>query len=694
MTTTKILYLEDNEADVELVRMVLHKRMPSVDVSIANNKELFFDKIASSQFDVILMDYDMPGFPAMDAIQYVKSKNIHLPIIIISGAVGYETTVELIKHGAHDYILKDNLINLPNAIERALSDFQKNVVKKEQENTQKEALKITQTGIFKTDIQGHCTYMNQPIYDMLGFTKETLLIDGGWLRCLHPDNAEAFKESYYNALKKKVPFEIEGKVQNAKKETIWIKCNCIPEIENEKINSFIGTIVNISDLKKTEDELHHLSFYDPLTGLPNRRSFEKILREIIEECKQGSFNPFAVLYVDLDHFKTVNDTLGHHCGDELLKRAAKKFQSVLREYDIIARIGGDEFLVFLKNIKSVGEIAYIVDRFLVEFRVPFYINDNECLTTLSMGVVYVEDMKDVNVENTIQQADQALYRAKARGRNCYELYTNKISHEIQHKLYIEKALQHAIEKNELSIYFQSEMDLKKNKIFGFEVLARWKDEAYGFVAPSIFIPIAEESGQINQIGEWIIDSAFKSYKKLQENVKYFQRNHIYFSVNISPKQFLQKDFLQVVKKKLKYYNMSPDNIIFEITETALIQNFSYFKDQISELSKMGIRIAIDDFGTGYSSFTNLKELPISVVKIDQSFVSGIENDNNCRTIIKSAVSLGNEMGLDVIAEGVATKEQADFLIENGCHIFQGYYYSQAIPELDIKEFISGWEKNQ
>ncbi|OGT43286.1 MAG: hypothetical protein A3F13_07640 [Gammaproteobacteria bacterium RIFCSPHIGHO2_12_FULL_40_19] len=691
MEAIRILYLEENHEDAELVRLVLHTSMPSAEIFITGNKEVFCGKLESEIFHVILVDYDTPRFSAAEAIAYIIDKNIESPIIVVSGVISHEATVDLIRRGAHDFILKDGLIGLPNAIKRTLAEYKEILQEKNQARLQSGAFTMSHIGVFKLDIEGRCISVNRSLCDMLGYSEAVLIGETGWTDYLHAEDKPTFMTAFKDLAERKEPFDIESRLVTANGKVIWIKCSCIPAIDNNKFSGFLGTISNITDLKKAQSDLLALSFYDPLTGLPNRRFFENELQYMLEESRRGILDPFAVLYVDMDHFKKVNDSLGHQCGDELLKQAAKRFQGILRKYDVIARIGGDEFLIVLKKIKSVGEIVFIVDRFLADFQEIFIIDGHECAVTLSIGVVYVDKVGVYFEANKIiQQADQALYRAKARGRNCYELFSESINHEIQHTAYIENALRHALDRKELEIYFQPQIDVRKNSIHGFEVLVRWNEKTYGFISPAIFIPIAEETVQIHELGAWIIDESLRSYSVCIKKIPYFKNNSVFFSVNLSPKQLMNDNFFQKTKDKILNSGIDQKNIIFEITETSLVQNLAHFKSEIARFSEFGVTIAIDDFGTGYSSFMLLKELPVKTLKIDQSFVQGIETDINCRTIVKSAIALANDMQLDVIAEGVETNEQVNFLKTNGCYIFQGYYYARPMPVKEMYDFVNCW----
>lgn len=688
----KIMHLENNGIDAELVAFALKDESYSVDITVVDGKEDFSKKLDASKFDLIFMDYDVPDFGAVEAIELINSKKIRSPIIVISGAIGYQTAIQLIKLGAFDYILKQNLVTLPDAVYRALNvDVSKTSEEAERlQNTISEAIKITHTGVFRMDENANCTSMNEPLCHMLGYAKNEF--DGeGWMKCLSPDEKTNFLKGFLPRLQNRLPFEIETKLITKSGDQIWVRCSCIPEISGNKVE-YIGAIVDISNLKKTEDELIKSSKHDALTGLPNRRYFAESVEFMVHECKNGLLSSFAVFYVDLDYFKKVNDLLGHQNGDELLKQAAARFKSVIRKSDIIARIGGDEFLLVFKHINSVGEVAFLADSLLNEFRVPFYIGKHECLTTLSIGIALVhEPVLNLDAESIIKEADQALYRSKARGRNCYEIYTKEMGHEILHAAFIENALRHAIEKNELSIVFQPQVDLLKSCIFGFEVLVRWKQAVYGDISPSVFIPIAEESGQIKEIGEWVFDAALDAFVNFTNDIAYLNNHAVSFSINISSKQLLDDVFIENALKKIALKKIDIDRIVFELTETSLLQNIEKLKNQFSKIVENEICIAVDDFGTGYSSLTHLKELPINALKIDQSFVQCIETDVNCKNIIKGIISLARAMNITLIAEGIETREQADFLYDSGCYVLQGYYFSRPLISADFENYVKNFK---
>lgn len=683
----KIIHLENNGIDAELVNLALKDQPYLAEITVVDERNEFCRKLDTDAFDLIFMDYDVPTLGAIEAITIIQQKKIKAPIIIISGAIGYQTAIQLIKQGAFDYVLRQNLVALPDTISRALADSNKKPDDPSSELNQ--VIKATRTGVFRMDSEGNCLFVNEPLCEMLGYSKEELE-NKGWVNCLAEENKADFLTSFNKQLQSLTPFEVRAKLITKASEELWVRCNCIPETTTDK-PEFIGAITDISNLKKTEDELIALSMHDALTGLPNRRYFTEAVQTMVSECERGLLDAFSVFYIDLDRFKTINDVLGHQCGDELLKQAANRFKSAIRKYDIIARIGGDEFLIVFKHIGSIGEIAFLADNLLNKFRVPFYINDQECLTTLSIGATYIhEPVNHIDAGSIIQKADQALYRAKARGRNCYELYREEISHEILHTAFIENALRHAIERKEFYIVFQPQVNALKNQLYGFEVLLRWKQSVYGDISPAIFIPISEETGQINEIGRWVFDTGLKAFNRLSENINYFKRYPITFSINVSPKQLLEDEFINHSLKQMALQGIDFKKITFELTETSLIQNIERLKNQFNRMKTGELNFAVDDFGTGYSSFTNLKELPIKIIKIDQSFVQLIEAEVNCQNIIKSIIALAKTMGITLIAEGVETKAQVDFLMENGCYILQGYYFSKPLLEEQISGYIESF----
>jgi diguanylate cyclase (GGDEF)-like protein len=427
----------------------------------------------------------------------------------------------------------------------------------------------------------------------------------------------------------------------------------------------------------TTKELEALSSIDTLTDVYNRFQFERTIKEKITEANRHDFK-LAVLFVDIDHFKSVNDTFGHHIGDELLKEITNRLKECLHEEDFIARIGSDEFVVLLSLVndsKNAGETA---QKIICALSPIYELQGNNLRITASIGVAcYPQNGK--TVEAFIRNADIAMYHAKELGRNNFQYYTEDLNEKYRKQISLEHELKFALERNELYITYQPIYNLLSNKMVGMEALLRWNHPEYGIISPDIFIPIAEETGLILEIGAWVLKSV------CEQGAKWFQYGHknITLSVNLSLHQFLQTDFFESVTKILRETNMPPTQLELELTESTVITYTVHLKKTINKLHDMGIRISVDDFGTRYSSLTSLRYLPISTLKIDKEFVEDILTDPKNSIIVKSLVALGNSLNLNVIAEGVQSEEQLQFLILNGCFHGQGFFLKKPLNQEEM-----------
>jgi polar amino acid transport system substrate-binding protein len=443
-----------------------------------------------------------------------------------------------------------------------------------------------------------------------------------------------------------------------------------------KLTGILGTNHDISKIKQDEEAIRHLAYYDLLTGLPNRLMLEKRIDELISLCSRNE-QKFGVLFLDLDNFKKVNDTLGHQAGDGLLVEVGKRLQSGVRKYDIIARLGGDEFVIVLLDIKKPRNIGRFAERLIKLFDEPFVIKGHTIYVSPSIGItVYPDDGE--NTGDMMQNVDTAMYKAKYNGKNNYQFFNNIMREELTKKVNIEKYLRRALANEEFSLNYQPLINSKSGKIRGFEALIRWTCPEIGNVPPSEFIPIAEECGLIIPIGEWVLKTA--CLKKKQWEKQYASKALI--SVNISALQFKQNDFVNKVRSILVQTGLSPEYLELEITESILINCLDDIVKKLKELRKMGIRISLDDFGTGYSSLNYLRILPLDTLKIDKTFIHTINAKSKDNHFVRSIVSLVQKYNLDIVAEGVETQEQLDYLTKCRCNYVQGYLLGRPVTEHD------------
>ena len=445
----------------------------------------------------------------------------------------------------------------------------------------------------------------------------------------------------------------------------------------------ISAVMDISELKLKEKKILQLAQYDHLTNLPNRLLLKELFSYMEKRIKRENIYG-ALLFIDLDHFKMINDTKGHTIGDMVLVETAKRLKNILRETDFVARLGGDEFIVLIDS-KDVDielflkDINLISNKILKEINKPYYILDYDLRLTASIGIIQFKENADL--DELMKFADTAMYSSKEKGRNRYSYFDPKLQQQIEEKVELSKELRKAIENKKLVLYYQPQILTQNNesKIIGVEALVRWNDSKKGLIPPNSFVNIAEETGLIIPMGRWILKEAAEQLKKWENDE---EKKEWRISVNISHKQFERENFVHLIDSLIKEYNINPNKLRLELTENLLIKNTEETLDKIKELKEMGITLSIDDFGTGYSSLAYLKQLSIHELKIDQSFIRDILSDSNDFSIVETIISIGRKFNLDVIAEGVETKEHHEMLISMGCSYFQGYLFGKpTIPDL-------------
>jgi diguanylate cyclase (GGDEF)-like protein len=438
----------------------------------------------------------------------------------------------------------------------------------------------------------------------------------------------------------------------------------------------------ITEQKKSEEKMSHMAYHDQLTGLPNRRLLIDRLDQVLDRERRHK-KLAALLFLDLDRFKYINDTLGHLKGDEVLKEVAKRLNMCIRKSDTLARHGGDEFTILVQGLSRVEDITKLTDRIFSLFNTPFHLKGQHIFVTTSIGVsIYPNDGEDA--ESLIKNADIALYKAKEEGRNTYQLFTSTMNESAVKRISIENKLRGAIAKEEFVLHYQPQLDTNTNEVVGVEALLRWQDPESGLIPPGDFIPIAEDTGLIIPIGDWVLRTACAQNKVWQE--KDFEP--LTMSVNVSLRQFKQKDFVSIVKNILKETNLNPQFLELELTESILMDDVESVIKELHELKTMGIRLSIDDFGTGYSSLEYLKKMPIDMLKIAQEFVKNIVVDSDDVAIAKTIVQVAKSLNLEVIAEGVETIEHLKILRTLQCNKIQGYLFSRPLPSEEVEVFLN------
>lgn len=547
----------------------------------------------------------------------------------------------------------------------------------------KNILEYSSESMIVTDAQNRILFVNPAFEIVTGYSADEVI--GKNPRILQSGmHDKSFYEKMWNALNQHGVWK--GEIWNKRKDgELYLEWLTISAVKDQRgnVTNYVAIFSDITEHKRNMEQLTKLALYDPLTNVPNRYLFEKRLESIIRMSKKHN-QSFALLFLDLDRFKNINDTLGHHMGDMLLKETAQRLNGMLRKQDTIARFGGDEFVIILPNLKHIREAVYMAENIIESLKRPFNVNHQEVYISTSIGIsVYPYDGTDK--ETLIRMADRAMYQAKTNGRNQFVLYHDGMNNNGRHLFQLETALRKAFDLGEFALYYQPQVDMKTKQIRAVEALIRWNHHEKGFISPGQFIPLAEESGLIMPISDWIIMQACEDLKQLQ-----WQFPYVKMSINISPIYFQQIDFLEKLQKTIESVNVNPRSLELELTESAIMPHAEQSVGRLTTLKTMGISIAIDDFGTGFSSLSYLHRFPIDVLKIDQSFIKQLSQYQEDLAIVKAIIMMAHSLQIQVVAEGVETEKQYQILEEQRCDFVQGYYVSNPLTIGELYEFLDMW----
>lgn len=549
------------------------------------------------------------------------------------------------------------------ALEVALKNDFQNTVK----NLQNAVFKYT----INQDNQIIFTLLEGKLTKKLGISFDKLT-ENDFLQSSSPEQIRRYRKKLFRAFKGKANhFEL-----SYLQYTFLVYLS--PIIQDDQVTEVVGTISDITDRKKAELEIKRMAYYDFLTDLPNRRFLEKKMDEAIALSKKTN-DQFTVMFMDINQFKHINDALGHSVGDELLKQIARRIELLIGEDPIISRQGGDEFVILLPKTdeKKASEIA---QRLIIGLERPFTLEDQSIFINASIGISIFPKDGQTSL-SLIRNADLAMFQVKNERSNSYHFFTEALHKKIMKKTKLTQDLRKAIQRNQLQLYYQPQIDLTTGVISGVEALIRWKHPEYGMVSPAQFIPIAEETGLIVPIGKWVLETACLQVKQWQMN----GFPPIQMSINVSPREFRQASFVEQVQNALRKSNLDPQYLNLEITES-MMSDVQYCQVMLQKLRQLGVDVSVDDFGTGYSSLSYLNSFPLTHLKIDQAFVRELDEKNYA--IVKTIINLASNLNLTVIAEGVETKEQASVLLSLSCHNVQGFLYSKPLPTKEIEPLLT------
>lgn len=547
---------------------------------------------------------------------------------------------------------------------------------RQSEERYRSIMEETEEWYFEADLNGNIVFSNQTFARVLGYSQKEL-IGLNFRSFIKKEETDLVYTLFNQVFKtgkstKNVPYEFvstNGAVTPAE-FSVFLKRD-----KEDKICGFKGVGHDVTERRRAGEKIQYLATHDVLTGLPNRSMFSQLLSHAIQGARRYQ-RQLAVLFVDLDRFKTINDTLGHQAGDRLLQEMASRLKQPLRAVDVVARLGGDEFVILLEEVNNSTRVATVARKILASVFRSITLGEQECRVTASIGIcMYPKNAEDE--ESLMKNADMAMYFAKEEGKNNYQFYSEEIQLRSLERLSIETNLRFALERNELSLHYQAKVDCRTNAITGVEALLRWQNPRLGSVAPIQFIPVAEETGLIVSIGKWVIRTA------CAQNVAWQQQGlpTICVAVNLALRQLADDNLIDDIRMALDDSGMAPNLLELEITESMVMHNPVRMIPVLTKIKNMGVRLAIDDFGTGYSSLAHIKRFPVNTLKVDRSFIRSLPQDAEDKAITEAIIAMGKALNLTVVAEGVETAEQMDFLKDRFCDEIQGYYFSKPlIPE--------------
>jgi diguanylate cyclase (GGDEF)-like protein/PAS domain S-box-containing protein len=560
------------------------------------------------------------------------------------------------------------------------------VASKEEEQLRFQAKLLDAVGqsVIATDLEGKVLYWNRGAQELYGWSPGEALERN--LRVLTVpeellDQAEAIRSELWAGR----TWSGEMLLRRKDGSHVSVLGTATPFFDDRgNLAGMIGVSTDISERKALEAELERRASHDPLTGLPNRHTLVDRLGQALLRTKRGKEGrKVGVLFMDLDGFKTINDSLGHEAGDRLLVTVAERLRKRLRPEDVLARFGGDEFAVLLEEVADASETIRVAQRIAESLREPFTVNDHQVNLSTSVGIALGSAHTKDDPEGMLRNADAAMYKAKEQGLGCYAVFDPAMQTRAQERLELEAELRRALEQGEFVLYYQPEVSLYNGSMVGLEALLRWQHPERGLLKPSAFVPLAEETDVIAPIGRWVLEEACRQAKRWEE--EHPLASPMTMEVNLSSKQLRRRELARTVEEALTRAGVEAHTLALDITETVLIGASEHNAQALEALKKMGIRLSLDDFGTGYSSLSYLKRLPVDRVKVDRSFVKGLGGNATDTAVVRMIIELCHTLGVEVLAEGVETSEQAALLKDMGCDVGQGYYFARPLRSEELAE---------
>lgn len=697
-----ILIVDDKPELLNSLHQLVNLHGYQADKALGGQEAL--EALSRKQYDVVLLDLIMPGVSGHDVLDYAARKGLNSKIIVVSGDSSFSGVKHALHCGAFDFVKKPyEAGELISTMETALRQCELENRNQEMEAKLQDSEELhrfivnnSPDLVYMLDRNGCFIFLNERLESLLGYKKDEL-IGRHYSELVDDDHLEQARNIFNERrMGERAATNVELRLKSRLNrrgprlfhaQSLWMELTAegVYSDPNERTReNFVGTYGtarDISERKEAEEVINFQAYHDLLTHLPNRALLKDRLSLAIAHARRNK-RKLAVMFLDLDRFKLVNDTLGHTMGDRLLKAVANRLQSCLRRGDTLARFGGDEFTLLLPEVRTNDDVVVIASKILDRLNAPFVIDGHELFVGASIGISIYPEAGD-SEEALIQNADIAMYQVKGRGKNGYQFFSEEMNHSFSTRLSLERELRNGLAQGELKVYYQPQVSLKDGRITGVEALVRWQHPVRGLVEPNDFLPMAEETGLICQIDEYVQAQAFT-------DVSYWRSKgygDVQLSVNLSAVQLEKEGFVDRFVSSLQQSGLEAGAVKLEITENTLMQDMEVIIPKLKELRRLGVQIAIDDFGTGYSSLSYLQQFPIQTLKIDRSFVGDIREDETDASIVNAIVAMAQGLKLDLIAEGVENRTQLRYLHAQGCSEGQGYIFSKPVPANDISNMI-------
>lgn len=698
--TPLILIVDDDprmrQSVVDLLSMYDYKSQ------LASNGQEALDVLSKQRIDLLLLDLNMPGMNGQYVLEQVKKDYPETDVIIVSGETTFDNATQALRQGAEDFIRKPYV---PSELIRVLGNvldkrsLRQKVEKMHRyleasEHRYRFIVSNSPDIIYMLDHKGNFVFVNERATALLGYEPDAM-IGRHYSEFVHQEDLEKAKFAFDERRtgmrsSQNVEFRLICRddvipVRYFESRSVTIELNAMGIYGGDSAaDEFVGTYGvarDITERKRAEEVINFQLYHDLLTKLPNRALFRDRLELAISQAKRNK-SELAVMYLDMDRFKVVNDSLGHLAGDQLLQVVSSSLHDCLRDSDTLARVGGDEFNLLLPEISGRRDAAGIAEKIIQKLKDPIVLDGYEVFVSFSIGIsMFPSDGEEMG--QLIKHADMAMYHIKGRGKNGYEFFSDNMKALYRQHLSMEQGIRKALEQEQFEIYFQPQISVINDRICGMEALIRWNHPEKGLVSPADFIPVSEESGLIIEIGRWVLNAACAELRRWMDA----GLTDVTLAVNISATQLRQPEFETMVLKTLKKYKLPGERLELEITENVLMQDIEQAVTKLQSLAAHGVRVAIDDFGTGYSSLSYLQTLPLHTLKIDRSFISQIQTAKSRSSIVTAIIAMAKGLGLDIVAEGVETEVQLEYLKHLGCHKIQGFLLGRPAKSVETGKLL-------